>query len=305
MLQQQHFACAVALCYQNKSIMKQSKVWFVTGASKGLGLSLVQQLLVQGYAVAATSRSKEDLKNAVGNHANFLPLAVDINSEASIQKAIDETVVRFGQLDIVVNNAGYGLAGGLEELSDAEARKNFDVNVFGTLNVIRRVMPYLRAQESGHIFNISSIGGFIGTFPGFGIYCATKFAVEGLTEALSAEIKSFGIHATVVAPGYFRTQFLSTGSLVVPEKPIEAYKEVRESEAFHRNIMDGNQLGDPEKAALAMIQIAESKNPPLHLFLGADAYDLAYNKINSIREELEAWKSVTVSTAFEHQPVEA
>ncbi|AXY76258.1 SDR family NAD(P)-dependent oxidoreductase [Paraflavitalea soli] len=285
--------------------MKQSKVWFVTGASKGLGLSLVQQLLAQGYAVAATSRSKEDLKNAVGKHDQFLPLAVDINSEASIQKAIDETVVRFGQLDVVVNNAGYGLTGSLEELSDAEARKNFDINVFGTLNVIRKVMPYLRAQQSGHIFNISSIGGFIGTFPGFGIYCATKFAVEGLTEALATEIKSFGIHATVVAPGYFRTQFLSAGSLNVPEKPIEAYKEVRESQAFHQNIMDGNQLGDPDKAALAMIQIAETQNPPLHLFLGADAYDMAYNKINSIKEELEAWKSVTVSTAFEHQPVEA
>lgn len=305
MLQQHRLYCIVALCYQNKSIMKQAKVWFVTGASKGLGLSLVQQLLAQGYAVAATSRSKEDLKKAVGEQDGFLPLTVDLNSEASIQKSIDETVIRFGQIDVVVNNAGYGLAGGLEELSDAEARKNFDINVFGTLNVIRKVMPYLRAQQSGHIFNISSIGGFIGTFPGFGIYCATKFAVEGLTEALSAEIKSFGIHATVVAPGYFRTQFLSTGSLVVPEKPIEAYKEVRESQAFHQNIMDGNQIGDPDKAALAMIQIAETKNPPLHLFLGTDAYDLAHNKINSIRQELEDWKSVTVSTAFEHQPVEA
>lgn len=285
--------------------MKHTKVWFVTGASKGLGLSLVQQLLAKGYAVAATSRSKEALTKAVGNNDDFLPLTVDLNSEASIQKAIDETVNRFGQIDVVVNNAGYGLAGSLEELTDAEARKNFDINVFGTLNVIRRVMPYLRAQESGHIFNISSIGGFIGTFPGFGIYCATKFAVEGFTEALSAEIKSFGIKATVVSPGYFRTQFLSADSLNVPENPIEAYKEVRESQAFHQNIMDGNQLGDPDKAALAMIHVAETKNPPLHLFLGNDAYELAYNKINSVRQELEDWKSVTVSTAFEHQQAEA
>lgn len=296
---------AVALFQQKTKIMKQKKVWFVTGASKGLGLALVQQLLAQGYAVAATSRNKEELKKAVGDKDDFIPLGVDLSSEASIQKAIDETVNQFGQIDVVVNNAGYGLAGSLEELTDAEARKNFDVNVFGLLNVIRKVMPYLRAQQSGHIFNISSIGGFIGTFPGFGIYCATKFAVEGLTEALSAEIKSFGVKATIVSPGYFRTQFLSSGSLNVPQNPIEAYKEVRETQAFHQNIMDGNQLGDPDKAALAMIQVAEDNNPPLHLFLGSDAYEMAYNKINSVRQELEDWKSVTVSTAFEHQEAEA
>jgi NAD(P)-dependent dehydrogenase (short-subunit alcohol dehydrogenase family) len=285
--------------------MKQKKVWFITGASKGLGLALVQQLLAKGYTVAATSRDKSALQIAVGDNDNFLPLGVDLNSEASVQKGIDETVNRFGQIDVVVNNAGYGLVGGLEELSDAEARKNFDINVFGTLNVIRKVLPYLRAQQSGHIFNISSIGGFIGTFPGFGIYCATKFAVEGLTESLSTEIKSFGLKATIVSPGYFRTQFLSSDSLGVPQNPIEAYKEVRESQAFHQTIMDGNQLGDPDKAALALIQVAESQNPPLHLFLGGDAYDMAYNKINSVRQELEEWKSVTVSTAFEHQAAEA
>jgi NAD(P)-dependent dehydrogenase (short-subunit alcohol dehydrogenase family) len=285
--------------------MKQKKVWFITGASKGLGLALVQQLLAKGYTVAATSRDKSALKIAVGDNNNFLPLGVDLNSEASVQKGIDETVNQFGQIDVVVNNAGYGLVGGLEELSDAEARKNFDVNVFGTLNVIRKVLPYLRAQQSGHIFNISSIGGFIGTFPGFGIYCATKFAVEGLTESLSTEIKSFGLKATIVSPGYFRTQFLSSESLGLPENPIEAYKEVRESQALHQSTINGNQLGDPDKAALAMIQVAESQNPPLHLFLGSDAYNMAYNKINSVRQELEEWKSVTVSTAFEHEAVEA
>ena len=282
-----------------------TKVWFVTGASKGLGLSLVQQLLAQGYCVAATSRSKEELVKAVGENVDFLPLATDITSEASVQKAIDETVNHFGQIDIIVNNAGYGLAGGLEELTDAEARKNFDVNVFGTLNVIRKVLPYLRAQQSGHIFNISSVGGFIGTFPGFGIYCATKFAVEGLTESLSTEVKAFGIKATVVAPGYFRTEFLSANSLNVPEHPIEAYTAVRESQAFHQNIMAGNQLGDPDKAAMAMIEVAETENPPLHLFLGRDAYDMAYNKINSVTQELEAWKTTSLSTAFEPHLAEA
>jgi NAD(P)-dependent dehydrogenase (short-subunit alcohol dehydrogenase family) len=285
--------------------MTHTKVWFITGASKGLGLSLVQQLLKQGYCVAATSRSKEELIKAVGSNDDFLPLAVDLNNEASVEAAITATISHFGQLDVVVNNAGYGLLGGLEELTDAEARKNFDINVFGTLNVIRKALPQLRAQKSGHIFNISSIGGFIGTFPGFGIYCATKFAVEGLTESLSVEIKSFGIKATVVAPGYFRTQFLTAGSLGVPANPIAAYQEIRDSQDFHQGIMDGNQIGDPDKAALAMIQVAETENPPLHLFLGSDAYDLAHTKINSLRQEMEDWKTVTVSTAFDHQLAEA
>ena len=285
--------------------MSQTKVWFVTGASKGLGLSLVQQLLAQGYCVAATSRNKEELAKAVGTHEDFLPLAVELTSEASVEAAITATINHFGQLDIVVNNAGYGLVGGLEELSDAEAKKNFDINVFGTLNVIRKALPHLRAQQSGHIFNISSIGGFIGTFPGFGIYCATKFAVEGLTESLSTEIKSFGLKATVVAPGYFRTQFLTSGSLGVPANPIAAYQEVRDSQDFHQSIMNGNQLGDPDKAARAIIQVAEAETAPLHLFLGSDAFDLATTKINSLRQEMETWKELTVSTAFDHQMAEA
>jgi len=286
--------------------MAHPKVWLVTGASKGLGLTLVQQLLAQGYCVAATSRNKEELSRAVATtDHHFLPLQVNLNDELSIQKAIDETVNLFGQIDVLVNNAGYGLLGSIEELSDAEARKNFDINVFGTLNMVRRVMPYMRAQQSGHIFNISSIGGFIGTFPGFGIYCATKFAVEGLTEALAAEIRSFGINATIVSPGYFRTQFLADSSLGVPANPIEAYRTVRETQQFHQHIMNGNQIGDPVKAALALIEVAGSKNPPLHLFLGSDAYEMAYNKINSIKEEIEAWKSLTVSTSFDHQLEEA
>ncbi|WP_276479928.1 oxidoreductase [Paraflavitalea pollutisoli] len=286
--------------------MANSKVWLVTGASKGLGLALVQELLTQGYAVAATSRNKQELIDAVNTtDHHFLPLQVDLNNEGSIQKAIDETINLFGQLDVVVNNAGYGLAGSLEELSDTEARKNFDVNVFGTLNIIRRVMPYLRAQQSGHIFNISSIGGFTGNFPGFGIYCATKFAVEGLTESLSAEIRSFGIHATIVSPGYFRTQFLSQGSFAVPSNPIEAYKVVREVQAAHQHQINGNQMGDPVKAAKALIEVATSKNPPLHLFLGSDAFQLAVDKINAVQTEMETWKAVTVSTAFTEQPAEA
>jgi NAD(P)-dependent dehydrogenase (short-subunit alcohol dehydrogenase family) len=279
--------------------MKTKKVWFVTGASKGLGLSIVKKLLEQGYQVAATSRKLDDLNNAIGTRSNnFLPLAVDIVSEASVEKAIAETVNHFGRLDVVVNNAGYGQLGGIEELSADEVRNNFEVNVFGLLHVVRKAMPHLRKQRSGHIFNISSIGGITGNFPGWGIYCATKFAVSGLTESLAQEAKEFGIDVTAVEPGYFRTNFLSAGSLGVPANPIEEYKAVRASQTLHQNTMDGNQDGDPDKAADALIAVAKADHAPVHLLLGADAYALATQKMDELKHEIELWKETTVSTGF-------
>lgn len=279
--------------------MKTKKVWFVTGASKGLGLSIVKKLLEQGYQVAATSRKVDDLNNAVGiRNGNFLPLAVDIVSEASVEKAIAETISHFGRLDVVVNNAGYGQLGGLEELSEEEVRNNFEVNVFGLMHVVRKAMPHLRKQRSGHIFNISSIGGVTGNFPGWGIYCATKFAVSGLTESLAQEAQEFGIDVTVVEPGYFRTNFLSAGSLATPANPIDAYKSVRASQSLHQNTLDGNQDGDPDKAAEALIAVAKEDRAPVHLLLGADAYAMATQKIEDLKREMEQWKSITVSTGF-------
>jgi NAD(P)-dependent dehydrogenase (short-subunit alcohol dehydrogenase family) len=280
--------------------MENKKVWFVTGASKGLGLTLVQKLLANGFQVAATSRNIEDLKQAVGaENELFLPLAVDLKSEASVQEAIEKTVATFGQVDIIVNNAGYGLTGSIEELTDEETRDNFDVNVFGSLNVIRKSLPYLRAQQSGHIFNIASIGGFYGDFPGFAIYCATKFAVVGFSESLAAEMRPFGIKVTVVEPGYFRTNFLASGSLGVPKNEIADYKEVREVQRAHQEDINGAQAGDPEKAADALIRIAAEANPPLNLFLGQDAFDMAHVKIQAVQQDLATWKDLTVSTGFE------
>lgn len=277
----------------------KSKVWFVTGASKGLGLSLVKKLLKEGYRVAATSRSKTDLEKAVGiNNEAFLPLAVDLKNESSVNKAISETVARFGAVDVVVNNAGYGLSGSIEELSDEEVRQNFDINVFGVLNVIRKVLPYMRKQKSGHIFNIASIGGFTGLFPGFGSYTATKFAMHGFSESLAAEIKPFGIHITIVSPGYFRTQFLDAGSLGLPKNQIADYQLVRENEQVHQNNINGNQAGDPDKASAVMIEVAEQKEPPLHLFLGKDAYQLADAKIKSVQQDMNAVRELATSTDF-------
>lgn len=279
--------------------MEQKKVWFITGASKGFGLAITKQLLAQGASVAATTRNVKDLTNAVGTHDAFLPLAVDLTSEESVATAIQSTVDKFGRIDVVVNNAGYGLVGGLEELTDAEGRDNFNVNVFGLLNVVRKALPYMRQQGAGHIINISSIGGLVGTFPGFGIYCATKFAVNGLTEALSEEVKAFGIKVTVVSPGYFRTNFLASDSLVAPKHIIEDYKSVREAQQLHQQSINGAQPGDPEKAAAAIIKLGGEDNPPLHLFLGQDAYDIAYKKMDALKQDLESWKAVTVSTGIE------
>lgn len=279
--------------------MNTQKVWFVTGASKGLGLTLVKRLLAEGYKVAATSRKLKALTAEAGDQTeNFLPLEADLVNEQSVVKAVAETTQKFGAINVVVNNAGYGQFGTLEELTDKEARQNFDINVFGSLNVIRNIMPHLREQRSGTIFNISSIGGFYGNFAGWGIYCATKFAVAGFTESLLAEAKAFGISATVVYPGYFRTGFLTLESLGRPANPIEAYEDARASQAMHENEINGNQLGDPEKAAAVLIEIAASENPPVYLFLGQDAYNSAKVKIEAVQKDMNMAEKLATSTAF-------
>lgn len=278
--------------------MEQQKVWYVTGASQGFGLILVKKLLAAGQKVAATSRKIESLKSAVGEHENFLPIQSDIANEESVQQSIQQTFKTFGGIDVVVNNAGYGLIGSLEELSDKEVRNNFDVNVFGVLNVIRHVMPHFREKNNGVIFNISSIGGFSGNFPGFGSYCATKFALEGLTESLAAEAKAFGVKVVIVSPGYFRTNFLASTSLAVPAKQIEAYKDVRESQAQHQHGINGQQAGDPEKGIDVLIEVSKAENPPLHLFLGPDAYHVAKQKISAVESDMNSWETLATSTNF-------
>ena len=279
--------------------MTTPKIWFVTGASKGLGLTLVHQLLAAGYAVAATSRNVEELKQAVPPETDrFLPLRMDLGDEESVRQALATTISTLGGLDVVVNNAGYGQLGAIEELSDQEARQNFDVNVFGMLNVLRYATPHLRQQGSGQVFNISSIGGFVGNFPGWGVYCATKFAVDGLTESFAAEIKPFGIKATVVHPGYFRTEFLSAGSMGKPQRPLDAYQAVRDSQTQHEQQINGNQPGDPEKAAALLIEVSEAENPPLHLFLGEDAYQLAEQKIAAVQHDMQQWQAAATATSF-------
>jgi len=279
--------------------MDTQKVWLVTGASKGLGMTLVKRLLAEGHSVAATSRNKTELQKAVGEESStFLPLEVDLVDENSVQQAVSKSIEKFGKLDVVVNNAGYGQLGTLEELTDQESRQNFDTNVFGSLNIIRASMPHLRHQGSGNIINIASIGGLSGDFPGWGIYCATKFAVVGFTEALAAEVKEFGVNATVVYPGYFRTDFLTGGSLRTPENEIEEYTTARQLQKAHEQDINGNQPGDPEKAAAAMMELAAMENPPVHLVLGSDAFQMANSKLNALQNEISDFKTLSISTDY-------
>ena len=277
--------------------MNTPKTWFITGASQGLGLTLVKRLLHEGHQVAATSRNKDSLAQAVGTDSSaFLPLQVDLASDASVQQAITQTISTFGSLDVVVNNAGYGIGGSIEELTDAETRQAFDVNVFGALNVIRQALPHLRAAGSGHIINISSIAALAGA-TGWSVYAATKAALSSLTEVLAQDVASFGIKVTVVEPGAFRTNFLTTESLAMPQQPIAAYEDVRASHAKLLQ-MNGIQAGDPEKAAAAIMQLATEANPPLHLLLGQDAYQRAQHKLAVLGQNFQAWQDLTVSTGF-------
>lgn len=279
--------------------MGMKKVWFITGASKGLGLSLVNQLLKAGQSVAATSRNIDELKKAVNaDTEKFLPLAVNLADEQSVEEAIKATLAKFERIDVVINNAGYGIGGSIEELTDAETRNSFDVNVFGTLNVIRKASPYLRAQRSGHIINIASIAGIAGA-TGWAVYAAAKSAVIALSEVLAEDLKEFGVKVTVVAPGAFRTSFLTTDSLILAANPIAEYEAVR---AIHSKYlkMDGQQVGDPEKAAAAMISLASMPNPPVHLLLGNDAFQRANSKVEALTKEFKDWKAITISTDFDH-----
>ena len=279
--------------------MKKANVWFITGASRGLGLSLARRLLSKGYRVAATSRSAAELSRELGPASStFLPLEVDLLDEAAVAAAVRKTREHFDGLDVVVNNAGYGQMGSVEEVSDAEARKNFDVNVFGLLNVTRAALPALRARGNGHVFNIASIGGFVGGFTGFGVYCATKFAVAGVSEGLHADLAPLGIKVTLVYPGYFRTSFLASGSIARPAHPIAAYAGARASEAQHLEQINENQPGDPDKAADALIATYEMAAPPLHLFLGSDAVGMAEAKVAELQRAIADHRALGVSTDF-------
>jgi NAD(P)-dependent dehydrogenase (short-subunit alcohol dehydrogenase family) len=269
------------------------KVWFITGASKGLGLAFTKHLLEQGHLVAATSRK---LSGLASESSNFLPLQVDLSEEKSITEAVAKVITKFKTIDVLVNNAGFGQGGAVEEVSDALARENFEVNVFGLLNVTRAILPIMRKNKRGHVMNISSIGGFSGDFSGFGIYCGTKFAVAGITEGLSADLKPLGIHTTLIYPGYFRTEFLTSDSFSGPDNVIADYSAARIGLDVHANSINHNQNGDPMKAAAVLLNLSQMEHPPLHMFLGPDSYEAALKEIEVVKKDMEQFVELSKST---------
>lgn len=274
------------------------KVWFITGASRGIGAEITQAVLDGGDAVAAAARDAKAVTERFGDHPNLLPLALDVTDEAQAQAAAKAAVERFGRIDVLVNNAGYGLLGAVEEADAGEVERLFGTNVFGLLNVTRAVLPQLRRQRSGHILNISSVGGYQ-AYPGWGVYGATKFAVEGLSEALSAELAPLGIHATVVEPGFFRTNFLDGSSLIRTRSEIADYAE---TVGRMRDFASGHnyqQPGDPKKLAQALRTLVAADTPPVRLPLGRDTVERIEAKNAFVAQELGQWRGLAESTGFE------
>ncbi|MCL6216944.1 SDR family NAD(P)-dependent oxidoreductase [Zunongwangia pacifica] len=276
--------------------MSKQKVWLITGASKGMGLEITKAVLNNGGKVIATSRNTETLLEKIVDYKDhLLPVKLDITKEKEVENAISKGIEKFGQIDVVVNNAGYNLLGNIEELSDTEFRKTMSVNVFAMASIIRKVLPHLRKQKSGHIINTSSMMGYMG-YAGNGSYNASKFAVIGLSEALAQEVAPFGIKVTILAPGTFRTNFMSEDTLNVAKNKIDAYNLDKQVELFTG--FDGKQLGDPEKLAEVVLKITEMSNPPLHLPLGSDSYNAIVEVRKNEKEEMEKWKALSLSTDF-------
>ncbi|CAD6532391.1 oxidoreductase [Paraburkholderia sabiae] len=273
------------------------RVWFITGASRGLGALIAEAALADGNAVVAAGRNAAAIVERLGESPALLPVALDVTNEAQAKAAVEAAVEKFGRIDVLINNAGFGLLAAVEESGDADVRRMYDTNVFGLLNVTRAVLPVMRKQRSGHVINMSSIGGYR-SGAGFGVYCSTKFAVEGITEALHAELKPLGIHATVVEPGYFRTDFLDGSSLVVGKEIIDDYEETSGNVRRIAVDLNHNQPGDPEKLATALVTLVDAQTPPVRLPLGTDTLKAIAEKNAFVTTETETWKALSQSTDF-------
>lgn len=275
----------------------RNKVWLITGCSSGLGHALAQQALERGDQVVLTARNRDQLESLTAQHGdNALSLALDITNGAMIDRAVAEAEAHFGRLDVLVNNAGYAYFAAVEEGEDEEVRRQFETNVFGLFSLTRRVLPGMRARRSGHIINVSSIGGLM-ALPATGYYHASKFAVEGFSEALAQEVAPLGINVTIVSPGRFRTNATSL-SLIESKTTIDDYAETAGARRKKARETSGAQPGDPARAADAILEVADHPEPPLHLLLGSDAYDLAHAKLDALGREFLLWRDLTVSTDF-------
>nr|WP_225938704.1 oxidoreductase [Kovacikia minuta] len=276
--------------------MKTQKVWFITGASRGFGLEVTKAALAAGDRVIATVRRQpEHLTATLNNPPDLYVVQMDVTQEDQVQAAVKQGIADFGRIDVLLNNAGFGMVTAIEEATDAEVRKQYDTNVFGLLNVTRAVLPYLRQQRSGRIINISSLFGY-DVVPGWGLYGSTKFAVEGLSQGLAVELAPLGIHVTAVAPGLFTTDFLSTESYVATKTIIDDYQTTVGRMRNGADALHGNQPGDPKKLAQVILQVANAEHPPLHLPVGKDAVAMYQNNAAKVAQEIEDWLPVSAST---------
>lgn len=273
------------------------KVWFITGCSSGFGSALAKELLENGYRVAVTARNIDQVKTLTEGYPDTaIALTLDVTDPTQIKTAVESAVARFGQIDVLVNNAGIGYFGAIEESEEVEVRKMFEINVFGLAKMTQEVLPYMRKQRSGHILNISSIGG-LRSFPGIGFYNATKYAVDGLSESLSKEVAPLGIKVTIIAPSGFRTDWAGRSakntSVRIDDYATTAGKNMGDIRGY-----SGNQPGDPVRAAKAMILVTETENPPLRLLLGAAALKGGRIKLDELKHDFDNWAAVSEGADF-------
>jgi len=279
-------------------MIDDNSVWMITGSSSGLGRELAEKVLEHGYRAVITARKPDAVGDLVARYSDrAIAVGLDVTQAGDIRSALKAAYERFGQIDVLVNNAGYGYIGAIEEGEDAEIRAQFDTNVHGVIALVQAVLPGMRHRAKGHIVNVSSIGGLT-TFPNVGYYHASKYALEGLSQTLAKEMAPFGIGVTVVEPGAFRTDFrgrsMRQSSIRLPEFA-ETLGKQRDA------LLDshGKQQNDPAKGALAIIEALRAKQPPLHLLLGADALDLARKQLAAMAKDFDAWETLTRSTVFD------
>jgi NAD(P)-dependent dehydrogenase (short-subunit alcohol dehydrogenase family) len=279
-------------------MMSNTKTFLITGVSSGLGKAFAAGALAAGHRVIGTARSAEAAASFVALAPNRAHAALlDVTDFDAIPGMVAKAEGAVGPIDVLVNNAGYGHEGVLEESPLDEMRRQFDVNVFGAVAMIKAVLPGMRQRRSGHIVNVTSMGGFI-TMPGITYYCGSKFALEGISEALGKEVKPFGVRVTALAPGQFRTDWAGR-SMVRAPRQLPDYDAVMDPIRASRQAKSGNQPGDPAKAAQALLKLVAAENPPARLYLGADALKLVGEKIAAMEAEIAAWESVSCSTAFD------
>ena len=281
----------------SKNKKHMSKVWFITGCSTGFGRELAKEVLAAGYKAVVTARNTEQVADIVAPYPQTaIALALDVTNSAQVTDAVSQAHKAFGRIDVLVNNAGIGYFGAIEESEEAEVRRMFEINFFGLASVTNAVLPGMRAQKSGHIINIASIGGLVG-FPGVGFYNATKFAVDGYSEALAKETAHLGIKVTIIAPSGFRTDWAgrsANNSKVV----IDDYLPTAGANKEAIRGYSGKQPGDPVKAAKAIVAAVEAEHPPLRLLLGVAALKGARNKLEQLKKDFDAWEDTTIGADF-------